>query len=86
MKKGKFFLDLITTINDTLSLKKKSVLYVPVIPEIESWKSDLLFLIIRFPRQSSFYNTVFPLVSQTYGYGQKNAFIFRGLGADFVCL
>lgn len=66
--------------------KKKSLLYVPVIPEIESWKSDFLFLIIIFPGQSGSYNAVFSLVSQTCGHGQKNVFIFRGLGADSVCL
>lgn len=62
MKKGKF-LDLIITINDTLSLKKKSLLSVFIIPELESW---------NFPGKVKFLQYYFPL-------GVSNHFMVKSM-------
>lgn len=71
----------------TLGVSKKALLYDFVIPEIESSKSDLLFLMSRFPRQSQTFKTLFSPWSLRTLYGQKNAFVFsEELVAVSVCL
>lgn len=87
MKKGKCFLDLIITINDRHFISKKYLccFYNSWIRIIKEWLTVLSHQTSQ--AKSSFYNTILPLVSQTYLYGEKLAFIFsEKLGADSACL